>query len=68
MKISFEKVKPVFKIAFFVLVISTLLMLWYDEIIDYFGNENEYEDTFYVSPENSNIALIKIYGYIERYS
>ncbi len=68
MKISFEKSKPIFRIVFFVLVISTLLMFWYDEIIDYFGNENEYEDTFYVCSENSNIALIKIYGYIEGYS
>ncbi len=68
MKISFEKSKPIFRIVFFVLVISTLLMFWYDEIIDYFGNENEYEDTSYVCPENSNIALIKIYGFIEGYS
>ncbi len=69
MKISFEKVKPIFKITFFVFVLSTLLMFWYGVIIDYFSNENEYEydDTSYVCPENSNVALIKMYGKIMGY-
>ncbi len=60
-----EKTKLIFKIIFFVLIIGTVVMFWYDQITFYFSTE--YEDVSQISEEGSNVALIKVHGRIVGY-
>ena len=60
-----EKIKRVFKIIFFVLIIGTVFMFWYDEITFYFFEEQE--DVSQIWEDDSNVALIKVYGEIVGY-
>ncbi len=60
-----KKIKQVFKIIFFVLIIGTVVMFWYDQIAFYFSTE--YEDVSQICEEGSNVALIKVYRDIVGY-
>ena len=60
-----EKIKRVFKIIFFVLIIGTVFMFWYDEITFYFFEEQEAVSQIW--EDDSNVALIKVYGEIVGY-
>lgn len=59
-----DKIKLIFKIVFFVLVIGTMGMFWYDEITYYLFDEDE---TLEWCPQESNVAAIKIQGDIVGY-
>ncbi len=61
-----DKTKKVFRIAFFVFVIGTMGMFWYDEIVYYFFED--YEEYAEACPEGSNVAVVKIRGDIVGYS
>lgn len=60
-----DRTKLIFKIAFFVFVVATMGMFWYDEITFYLF---EKDDTLELCPRGSNVAVIKIYGDIVGYS
>lgn len=59
-----EKLKTVLRIAFIVAVLATIGLFWYDEIIDYFGEDSDLSEAY---PEGGNVAVIKIYGEIVGY-
>ncbi len=60
-----DKTKLIFKIIFFVLIIGTVIMFWYDQVILFFSTE--YEDVSQIYEDDSNVALIKVYGDIVGY-
>ncbi len=60
-----EKTKQVFKIIFFVLIIGTVFMFWYDQVT--FNFFEEQEDVSQIWEDSSNVALIKVYGDIVGY-
>ena len=60
-----EKTKQVFKIIFFVLIIGTVFMFWYDQVT--FNFFAEQEDVSQIWEDSSNVALIKVYGDIVGY-
>ena len=59
-----EKIKLIFKTIFFLGIVLTIAMFWYDQYNYYFG---EYPEETINCPENSNIAVIKIQGEIVTY-
>jgi len=59
-----EKIKKTFIIIFFVGVVLTMMMFWYDQYNYYFG---KYSEGIINCSENSNIAVIKIRGEIVTY-
>lgn len=59
-----EKIKKIFISIFFIGIVLTMAMFWYDQYNYYFG---EYSEATINCPENSNIAVIKIRGEIVTY-
>lgn len=61
-----EKIKTILKTIFFLAIILTMAMYWYDQYTYYFKNEYASENLAQC-PEGSNVAVINIHGAIFTY-
>ena len=68
------KSQPIIKFlrkAFYIAIVLTIAMFWYDQCCFYYGStelDGYYSDEFFYCPEDSNVAVIKLYGEIATYS
>lgn len=62
-----EKIKKIFKIIFLIAIVLTIAMYWFDQCSYYFGEYPEYSEYQDFCPEESNVAVINIYGDIVTY-
>jgi signal peptide peptidase SppA len=68
-KIRCESIIKFFKAAFYIVIVLTIAMLWYDYGMFWLIESDEYySDEFFYCPEDSNVAVIKLYGDIVTYS
>jgi len=82
-QITSEKNKKAFKNIFWIIVILTLAMYWFDQYVYYFtdeyylpedsfieeslSNEEDFSDDYFWCSENSNVGLINIHGQVVTY-
>jgi len=59
-----NRIKLIFKTIFFLGIVLTIAMFWYEKYNYYFG---EYSEDIINCPEDSNVAVIKIQGEIVTY-
>ena len=66
-KIKSQSIIKFLKAGFYVAIVLTIAMYWYDQCCYYFADEY-YSDEFFACPEDSNVAVIKLQGAIVTYS
>jgi len=73
-----NRLKQLFKTFFLISIVLTMAMFWYDQFVYYFTDEYEFLEEYQnldrhtgvlmPCPEDSNVAVIRIYGDIVSYS